>query len=399
MQKSKKQNTFIITIFLLSLVALFLAFKNFFLDIIKFQIANNTEGMTNYIIDKGIIAPILIVGIEAMQMICVFISVDFLQTAIGMTYPWYIAALICLIGVTLGSIIIYFLVHFLKFDSSMFKKNYKKVKIIDKKNTQTLMYLLFITPIVPLGFVCYYGATQKISFRRYLFTCITGALPDIIVAVALGNFIKYALINDLPIWAIVLIVLCALGLLFLLCGQLFKRFQKYSGKGTPNSRVYTTLFTIFKTITKNKPVYDISQTFDFDGPFIILSNHPSFYDVYYICETIDPIRPAFILNRFYFRNKWFKKILNRMGTIPKRIFQPDIETIKKSMKTIKNGYPVYMCPEGRLSVDGTNYEITIETPKGNIKFNLESLKELTKYLLQYPDYTGVRAKQLKKEKK
>ena len=45
------------------------------------------------------------------------------------------------------------------------------------------------------------------------------------------------------------------------------------------------------------------------------------------------------------------------------------------------------------------YEITIETPKGNIKFNLESLKELTKYLLQYPDYTGVRAKQLKKEKK
>lgn len=44
------------------------------------------------------------------------------------------------------------------------------------------------------------------------------------------------------------------------------------------------------------------------------------------------------------------------------------------------------------------YEITIETPKGNIRFNLESLKDLTKYLLQYPDYTGVRAKQLKKEK-
>lgn len=45
------------------------------------------------------------------------------------------------------------------------------------------------------------------------------------------------------------------------------------------------------------------------------------------------------------------------------------------------------------------YEITIETPNGNIKFNLESLKELEKYLLKYPEYTGVRAKQLKKEKK
>ena len=43
------------------------------------------------------------------------------------------------------------------------------------------------------------------------------------------------------------------------------------------------------------------------------------------------------------------------------------------------------------------YDITIETPKGNIRFNLESLKDLTKYLLKYPDYTGVKAKQLKKE--
>ena len=43
------------------------------------------------------------------------------------------------------------------------------------------------------------------------------------------------------------------------------------------------------------------------------------------------------------------------------------------------------------------YEITIETPKGNIRFNIESLKELDKYLIKYPDYTGVKAKQLKKE--
>lgn len=45
------------------------------------------------------------------------------------------------------------------------------------------------------------------------------------------------------------------------------------------------------------------------------------------------------------------------------------------------------------------YEIEIETPKGILKFSIESLKDLTKYLLKYPDYTGVRAKQLKKEKK
>ena len=43
------------------------------------------------------------------------------------------------------------------------------------------------------------------------------------------------------------------------------------------------------------------------------------------------------------------------------------------------------------------YQIELETPKGNIRFNLESLKELDKYLIKHPDYTGVKAKQLKKE--
>ena len=45
------------------------------------------------------------------------------------------------------------------------------------------------------------------------------------------------------------------------------------------------------------------------------------------------------------------------------------------------------------------YQVEIETPKGTIRFNLESLKDLEKHLLKYPDYTGVRAKQLKKEQK
>lgn len=45
------------------------------------------------------------------------------------------------------------------------------------------------------------------------------------------------------------------------------------------------------------------------------------------------------------------------------------------------------------------YEIEIETPKGILKFNIENIQELNKLLEEHQDYTGVRAKQLKKEKK
>lgn len=43
------------------------------------------------------------------------------------------------------------------------------------------------------------------------------------------------------------------------------------------------------------------------------------------------------------------------------------------------------------------YQIEIETPKGILKFSIENIQELNKLLEEHPDYTGVKAKQLKKE--
>jgi hypothetical protein len=45
------------------------------------------------------------------------------------------------------------------------------------------------------------------------------------------------------------------------------------------------------------------------------------------------------------------------------------------------------------------YEITIETPKGILKFSIENIKELNKILEEHQDYTGVKAKQIRKELK
>ena len=45
------------------------------------------------------------------------------------------------------------------------------------------------------------------------------------------------------------------------------------------------------------------------------------------------------------------------------------------------------------------YEIEIETPKGILKFNIENIQELNKLLEEHPDYTGVKAKQIRKELK
>ena len=45
------------------------------------------------------------------------------------------------------------------------------------------------------------------------------------------------------------------------------------------------------------------------------------------------------------------------------------------------------------------YEIEIETPKGILKFSIENIQELNKILEEHQDYTGVKAKQIRKELK
>lgn len=43
------------------------------------------------------------------------------------------------------------------------------------------------------------------------------------------------------------------------------------------------------------------------------------------------------------------------------------------------------------------YEVEIETPKGTLRFNIENIQELNKLLQEHQDYTGVKAKQKRKE--
>ena len=366
MKKLSKQKVFICLLAIITLVILFFFLKNTIIEIIKLQIQNKPEAVKGLLIDQGIFGILSIILVEGLQMVVVFISAEFIQISAGISYPWYVAAPLCTAGIFLGSTIIYLLCNLTKFDSSMFKKQTEKIQNFSKykQNVQILMYLLFVMPVVPFGAVCYYGANAKISYRRYILTTLTGTIPSIFTSIFLGHFITYAIIQDIPLWAIILMVLAVILLLLLTCVIILSKTVFKQNKNTPDSPVYNILLKIFKfRARKIKYLKDDFSKLNIEGPFMILSNHPSGLDVYYTTELVRPKRLAFILNYYYFRFKIVRFILNRIGIIPKKLFTPDIKTIKGTLKMLKKGYPVYMCPEGRLGLDGTNYYITKETGK------------------------------------
>lgn len=371
MKKKVIQRIFILLLSLICLTLVFFFFKDIMFNLIKYEKENNEAAINALLKDRGLVGMGIVSIIQALQMLVVFIPAEFIQIAASISFPWYISILILDLGVFIGATLIYFLVNILKFDQSMFSGATKKINNFakrDKKKKRTIqsfMYMLFFAPIFPFGAVCYFGASSKISYRRYIITCVTGVLPSILSSLLLGNVLAYFLSSGISLGWLILIVVGAISLLFILMWILANKFIFKKTAGTPNYYYYKILLFIFKIMVKSKATtsFDRKKLEGIDEPFILLSNHGSFFDVYFLSKLVYPHRMSFILNRYYFKNKFFRHVFNKLGAIPKKLFSPDIETIRRTMQSIKDGFPILMCPEGRLSVDGTNYYITKETGK------------------------------------
>lgn len=370
MKKKTWQKIFIILVALITVGLLVYFFKDIMLKLLKYEKENNHEAINALLRDKGLFGAFVVVIVQALQMIVVFISAEFIQIAASISYPWYMTILLCDLGVFFGATAIYFLVNLFKFDTSFVSKQSNMIEDIAKKKKknngiQSFMYILFFMPIVPFGAICYYGSSTKISYRRYILTCVTGVIPSILISMLMGTALREFISRDISIWLLVFIIVVAAALLLLAFTTIIRKLYFVSGKGTPDSIYYSILLRIFALIAKPKAIttYDRGDLSKVEGPYLLLSNHGSALDVYYLSTLAYPHKFSFILNRYYFKNKFARGIFNKMGVIPKKLFYPDIETIKKTMKSIKQGYPVLMCPEGRLSIDGTNYNITKETGK------------------------------------
>ena len=228
------------------------------------------------------------------------------------------------------------------------------------------MYFLFVTPIIPFGAICYFASSRKISYRRYILTCATGVVPSIVTSIAMGTSIKYFIANSLPLWALVLIIFSLGAILFIGMFLISRKylFDNRKLRGTPYSLwsyVAQFLFGIYTGLhSKCRYVEDdlYDQMCSIPGPKIYISNHLSSYDVYHCYMMAVPDRPALIGNRYYTRFKSTRFLMGRLGFIPKGLYNPDLETVKKIIKCIKEDTSILMFPEARLSVDGTTGTIT-----------------------------------------
>lgn len=361
MEKSKKrkitERIVILCIALVVLCLLIFFLRNIFFPFIKLEAAQDFEGAKQLLLDNGVLGFFTVSLIEALQMVVIFIPAEFIQLSSGMSYPWWLAMILCDLGVALGCSMIYFLVNVFHFNGDILNKEDKIKKYEQKsktRNTIIFMYILFIMPIIPFGAICYYGSSKKIPYHKYLLTCATGVIPSIATSILMGSAIKRFIADSLPIWALILIIVFAAAILFFLLIFVLKKFFFKNEEGSTPFLIALIEKLILKLISL-KIRYKITgaeRVQELNGPFIYLAEHHSALDVaaLYRIDTDKDI--AGVINEHYFRIPVLGKIMRKSGHISKKLFYPDILCIKNIMRAIKHGRPVAIMPEARLSTDG-----------------------------------------------
>ena len=130
----KSTQRIIIFISVITAVVLFALFlSDILIPFIRLEINNDVEGARALLVDKGVLGILSVVLVEALQEVVVFIPAEFIQISSGLSYPFYIALLLCDLGACLGATIIYVLVTTFRFSSEAYEKNERKIERLAKR--------------------------------------------------------------------------------------------------------------------------------------------------------------------------------------------------------------------------------------------------------------------------
>ena len=356
-KKKRIEKIVILCVALVVLGLLVFFLSDVFFPFIRLEAKQNFEGAKQLLLETGFVGFLTVSLIEALQMVVIFIPAEFIQLTSGMSYPWYLAVLLCDLGVMLGCSIIYFLVRVFRFNGDLFNKGDTIEKYATRsktRNTMLFMYILFIMPIIPFGAICYYGSNKKIPYPKYLLTCATGVLPSIATSILMGSAIKKFIADSLPIWALILIIVCAAAILFTLLVFVLKKFffKTEEGELNPLIAAFEKIAAKILSLKVRFKVIGAEPVRAMTGPFIYLAEHHSALDFAAIYHVDPDKNLAGVINEHYFRVPLLGKLMRKCGHISKKLFYPDVLCLKNIIRTVRSGRPVSIFPEVRLSTDG-----------------------------------------------
>lgn len=216
MKKMKKKN--LITIFLLTLfifLTIYVCYKLIPL-FISLKEPENQEKFKNHIQNLGWKGWFTLLTIQILQIFIAFIPGEIVELLAGILYGSLGGLFICLLGIVIGSILIYYTMklfankYIVKYKEKLktysFLKNPKKIDIY--------LFFLFFIPGIPKDIFIYLAPFLPIKFINFLIISAIARIPSILSSTIIGN----SLIEGNYLTSIIIFVVFAflgtIGILF-----------------------------------------------------------------------------------------------------------------------------------------------------------------------------------------
>ncbi|WP_461206625.1 TVP38/TMEM64 family protein [Clostridium sp. DL1XJH146] len=173
--------------------------------------------INDFVLRYGKLGFIVFLALQISQVIVFFIPGEIIQIAGGFIYGSVIGGLLSLIGITIGSVLIYGISR--KFGRPFVEKiisekhltNFEKILEIGSK--KYIIFLFYVIPGMPKDIMGYFCGISKVKFKDYIFYSTMGRLPGIFISAYFGDSLLDGRHTSLIVIAVVMSLLFLIGLL------------------------------------------------------------------------------------------------------------------------------------------------------------------------------------------
>ncbi|MCA1073286.1 TVP38/TMEM64 family protein [Clostridium bowmanii] len=179
-------------------------------------ILKNPSALKEVIRSYGNFSVLVFVLMQIIQVVVFFIPGEFIQVAGGYIFGAFLGGIISLMGITLGSMIVYLI-------SNSYGKPFvekiilnKKVKLFKKVlkegSKKNVVFMFFLIPGIPKDAITYICGVSDISFKDFFVYSTLGRIPGIFISSFFGQKIFSWDVTSLITIGIIMSILSIIGI-------------------------------------------------------------------------------------------------------------------------------------------------------------------------------------------
>lgn len=232
---SKKKKTLKICLFLLLLAAAVVITIILFPYAMRLKDTAAREAFRDRIAAFGVWGWLVMLLLQMVQVVFAVIPGEPVEILMGMLYGTVGGTLLCLLGILLGSMIIFFMVSRLGragIEKMMASPKYRKFKFLhDPIRRDSLMFVLFMIPGTPKDLITYFAPCTGINPLRFFVICTLSRIPSVVSSAYVGSSIAD---GNFLLSVIVFAVTAVLGLLGIWINDRYmaRKNKEFSAAGT-----------------------------------------------------------------------------------------------------------------------------------------------------------------------